>query len=95
MSALAVAAQLSQVEPESILQVSGVLEPLLQEGFDSFLRRWSFDGGHAGVPAGSDFDVGRQAGFIHEALGVGDRSLVERRDPGCERLNEVVQLGVG
>ena len=42
-------AQLSQVEAESILQVSRLLEPLLQEGFDVFLGRWSLDGGHAGV----------------------------------------------
>ncbi|HEY1520017.1 MAG TPA: hypothetical protein VGF91_26580 [Solirubrobacteraceae bacterium] len=42
MSALVVAAQLSQVEPESILQVSGVLETLLEESFDFFARRWSF-----------------------------------------------------
>jgi hypothetical protein len=65
---------------------------MLQEGFDSFLRRWSLDGGHAGVPACSYFDVGRQAGFVHEALGVGDRPLVERGDPGCECVDEIVQL---
>src|SRR6266481_8502880 len=60
ISALALEAELPQVESESILHVSRLLEPLLQEGFDSFLGRRSLDGGHAGVPAGSDFDVGRQ-----------------------------------
>src|SRR5690348_43322 len=91
-AALGVEAQLSHVESESIFGVSRLLEPLLQEGFDSFLRRWSLDGGHAGVPARSDFDVGRQAGFVYQALGVGDCPLVERGDPGCECLNEIVEL---
>src|SRR4051812_29179866 len=93
-SAIAVEAQLSEVGSESVFQVSRLLEPLVQEGFDSFLRRWALDGGHAGVPARSDFDVGRQAGFVHEALGVGDRPLVERGDPGCECVDEIVQLGI-
>jgi len=87
-------AQLSYVESESIFRVSRLLETLLQEGFDSFLRRWSLDGGHAGVPARPDFDVGRQAGFVHEVLGVRDRPLVERRDAGCECVDEIVQLGI-
>src|SRR5580704_8626385 len=95
ISALALAAQLSHVESESIFRVSGLLESLLEEGFDSFLRRWSLDGGHAGVPARSDFDVGWQAGVVHEALGVGDRPLVERGDAGCECVDETVQLGIG
>src|SRR5947207_15590451 len=87
-------AQLSYVESESIFRVSRLLEPLLQEGVDSFLRRWSLDGGHAGVPACSDFDVGRQAGLVHEALGVRDRPLVERGDAGCECVDDIVQLGI-
>jgi len=94
ISALALDAELSHGESESIFRVSRLLEPSLQEGFDSFLGRWSLDGGHAGIPAGSNLDVGRQTGFVHEALGVGDRPLVERADPGCERLDEVVRLGV-
>src|SRR3954451_7620818 len=93
-SALAIEAHLSHVESESIFRVSGLLEPVLQEGFDSFLRRRSVDGGHAGVPARSDFDVGRQAGFVDEALGVGDRPLVEGGDPGGERIDEIVQLAI-
>src|SRR4029077_7519351 len=76
-SALVLEAQLSQVEPESSLHVSRLLEPVLQERLDSFLRRWSPDRGHAGIPARSDFDVGRQAGLVHEAFGVGDRPPVE------------------
>src|SRR5689334_5593905 len=92
VSAVAIAAQLSQVEPESMLQVSRLFETLLQEGLDSFLRRWSFDGGHARVPARSDLDVGRQASFVDQPLGVCDRPLVKRGDPGCERVDEFVQL---
>src|SRR3954452_13857191 len=90
----ALSSELSHVESESIFRVSGLLEPLLQEGFDAFLRRWALDGRHAGVPARSDFDVARQAGCVHEALGVGDRSLVERGDPGRECVDEIVQLGI-
>src|SRR5260370_10925212 len=94
ISALTLEAELPQVESESILRVSRLLESLFQEDFDSSLGRRPLDGGHAGIPAGSPFDVGRQTGFIHEALGVGDRPLVERGDPGCECLDEVVQLGI-
>src|SRR3954465_10963849 len=93
-SARAMEPPLPHVEPEPMFRVSRLLEPLLQEVLDSFLRRRSLDGGHAGVPARSDLDVGRQAGFVDEALGVGDRPLVERRDPGGERVDEVVQLGI-
>src|SRR3954470_23495404 len=93
-SALAIEAHLSHVESESVLRVSGLLEPVLQEGLDSFLRRRSPDGGHAGVPARSDFDVGRQARFVDQALGVGDRPPVERGDPGCECVDEIVQLAI-
>src|SRR5882724_11387545 len=90
----ALSSELSHVESESIFRVSGLLEALLQEGFDAFLRRGSLDGGYAGVPARSDFDVGRQAGLVHEVLGVGDRPLVERSDPVCECVDETVQLGI-
>src|SRR3954447_4749125 len=60
ISAPAVEAQLSHGESESGLRVSGRLEPLLQERLDVLLRRGSLDGGHAGVPAGSDLNVGRK-----------------------------------
>src|SRR6476619_4703499 len=57
-SVSALSSELPHVKAESSLRVSGLLEPLLQEGFDAFLRRWPLDGGHAGVPARSDLDVG-------------------------------------
>ena len=69
MSALALEAELSQVESESILRVSRLLEPLLQERFDSFLGRWSLDGGHAGIPAGShSTSGGRPASFTRRLV---------------------------
>ena len=91
---LAVEAQLSHGESEPIFRVSRLLVPLRQEGFNSLLGRWSIDGRHAGIPAGSHFDVGWQAGFVHETLGVGDRPPVERGDPGCECVYELVELGI-
>src|SRR4029078_4871422 len=95
ISVPAVESQLPHGESESVLRVSRLLEPVLQEGCNSLLRRRSLDGGHAGVPAGSDFDVERQAGFVHKALGVGDGPLVERGDPSGESVDEIVQLGIG
>src|SRR4051812_2388941 len=59
-SAMAVEAQLSDGGSESLFQVSRLLESLLQQGLDVLLRGWPLDGGHAGVPARSDLDVGRQ-----------------------------------
>src|ERR1051325_7257614 len=57
ISAFAVGTELSYVEAESLFGVSGRLQPLFEEGLDSFLRGLSLDGRHAGVPAGSDLDV--------------------------------------
>ena len=51
--------QSPEVEPETILQASRFLEPLLQEIFDSFLRRWSPEGSQESIPASSDFDTVR------------------------------------
>ena len=69
--------QSPEVEPETILQVSRLLEPLLQEILDSFLRRWSPEGSQESIPASPDFDAGRPDGCIHEALGVDDGLLIE------------------
>src|SRR5690349_3285932 len=94
VSARVVEAQSADVRAESVFRVSWFLEPLLEEGLDPPLPGGSVYRGHAGVPAGSDLDVGRKAGFVHEAFGVGDRPLVEGGDAGCECADEVVQLGV-
>ena len=51
--------QSPEVEPETILQASRFLEPLLQEIIDSFLRRWSPEGSQESIPASSDFDTVR------------------------------------
>src|SRR6476646_1595702 len=87
--------ELADVESKAILGVSRLLKPLVQERLDAFLRRWSLDGRHAGVPARSDLDVGRQACIVDEALGVRDRPLVERRDSACKCVDETVELGIG
>jgi hypothetical protein len=47
---------------------------------------------HASHPAPSS-TVRRQAG-VDEALGLSDRPFVELGDPGRERFNERIQLGV-
>jgi len=61
---------LSQVVSESILGVSRFLQALLQEGFDSFLRRWSLDGGHAGRPSPALISTsgGRLASFTRRLV---------------------------
>src|SRR4051794_39223350 len=51
VSALAVEAELSHVDAESILRVATLLESLFQQGTDLLLRGRSPHGGHAGVPA--------------------------------------------
>ena len=62
--------------------VASVCSPA-PRGPDPLVGRRSRDGGHAGIPAAADLDVGRQAGFVHQAFGVGDRPLVERGDAGA------------
>src|SRR4029077_20153305 len=94
LSAPAREAELSHGESESVFRIAGLLKSLLQKHFDSLLGHWPLDGGHAGIPARSDFDVGRQVGFVHEALGVGDRPLIERSDPGCKCVHETGEFGI-
>jgi hypothetical protein len=68
--------ELPHIESQAIFCVSGLMKPLLKQGFDLALRGRPSDRGHAGIPAGSDFDVRRQAGGIHQALRVRYRPLV-------------------
>ena len=86
--------KLPQVESQPIFRISGLVKTLFQQRLYSFLRSGPHDRCKAGIPPGCDLDVGRQAGRVHETLGIGDRLLVERGDPRCECIDEIAELGI-
>src|ERR1700683_2607608 len=55
--------QLTQGPPQPILGVSRLLQPEGEQRTDIGLRGRAPGGGQEGIPARSDFDVGRQAGI--------------------------------
>src|ERR1700730_16610173 len=87
-------AKLAHVESESRFCISRLMKSLLEQSFDLALRGRTTDRSHAGLPAGGALDVFRQAGGAHEALGVGNRPLVERSDALCQRVDETVEFAV-
>src|SRR5258708_22641802 len=87
-------AESPQIESQAIFCVSGLVKALLKQSLDLALRSRPGDRGHAGVPAGSDLDVRRQAGGTDEALRVRYRPLVKRRDARCQRVDEAVKFAV-
>src|ERR1700733_13983482 len=91
---LAGLAELPDIEAEAIFGVAGPVEAPLEQRLDPALRGGPTDRGHAGIPAGGDFHVWRQACLAHQALGVGDRPFVERRDALRQLVDEAVELGV-
>src|ERR1700704_5106095 len=93
-NASASVAELPQIGSQAILYVSGPMESLLEQRLDPFRRSRSRDRGHARVPAGGDLDIRRQAGGIHEALGVCDRPFVKRGDALCQCIDEFIEFGV-
>src|ERR1700738_4569576 len=85
--------ELPHIETQAVFCVAGTMEALLEQSLDLALCCRPSDRGHASVPAGGDLDVLRQAGGTHEALGVRDRTLVERRDALRQCVDEPVELG--
>jgi hypothetical protein len=85
-------AELPHIKSQPIFCVSGPMKSLLKQSLDLALRRRPTDRGHTGAPAGGDLDVRRQAGGIHEALGVRYRPLVEQRDAVRQRVDERVEF---
>src|SRR5882672_12022852 len=74
--------ELADVVSQSILDIARPVESQLQEHPDPLLRRRPSDRREAYVPFRCDFEVRRQTRNVGETLRLGDRSLVERRDPG-------------
>src|SRR5258706_12288254 len=86
--------ELSDREPQSVLDLGWLLEASIQKCPYPLLRGWPRDRLHAGVPSGRDLDVGWQTRGVHQALRIGDRPLVERGDARRERVDEVVERSI-
>src|ERR1700733_2781983 len=87
------ARDLAQVVPESIFDISRLVESARHQGFDPVLGGRSTERSDARIPPGTEFDVRREAG-VDETLGLSDRPFIELGDPGRERLYERIQIGV-
>ena len=88
------ARDLAQVVSEPIFDIARLVEATRDQRLDPLLGCGSPERSDACIPPGAKFDVRRQAG-VDEALGLSDRPFVELGDPGRERFNERIQLGVG
>src|SRR5580704_4610510 len=88
------AADLADVETKSIFDVAGAMEATFHQRFDPLPAGRSTERSNESVPFRFDFRIGRQARDIDQALGIGDRLLVERREPHRERIDKALEFGV-
>src|SRR5579862_6648284 len=93
MAAGAGLTDLAQVVSEPIFDIPRLVEAARHQRFDPILGGRSPERSNARIPPRAELDVGWQAG-VDETLGVGDRPFVKPRDPGRERVDERVQIGV-
>src|SRR5437588_7092018 len=89
------ATETPKIGSKLVLRVTWLMKSLCHQFFDLPLRGRAADRGHAGFPTGSDLYVRRQAACIDEALGIGDRPFVERRDANRQCVDEAVEFDVG
>src|SRR3954469_1641620 len=75
------AAELADVVAEPVLNIAGAVKAAGHQRLDFGLGRGTSKGCDEGVPFRSDVSVGGQARHINQALGLGDRLLVERGNP--------------
>jgi hypothetical protein len=71
--------QLTQVEIKPGFSVARPVEANRCQGLDSVLHGGPAERSDAGIPAGADLGIRRQA-RVHQPLGVADRPLVEARE---------------
>src|SRR3954452_5034429 len=93
-AAILSAAELSDVETQSILDVAGPVEAACHQRLDPVLARGTAEGGQERVPLRPNFQIRRQARDVNETLGLSDRLLIERRNAHRERFDEPVKFGV-
>ena len=85
---------MTQVVSQPIFGIPRLVETARHQRLDPLLGGRSPERCDARIPSGAELDIRRQAG-VDEALGLSDRPFVELGDPGRERFNERIQLGVG
>src|SRR5471030_1994903 len=73
------ASEAAQIGAEAIFGLSRLVKTQFKKSLDPRLCSRPTNGGHACIPPGRDFHVWRQTG-VHQALGVGDRPLIECGD---------------
>src|SRR4051794_24165378 len=93
-AAILSAAELSDVETQSILDVAGTVEAACHQRLDPVLARGTAERGQKCIPLRPNFQICRQARDVNETLGLSDRLLVERRNAHCERFDKPVKFEV-
>jgi hypothetical protein len=84
------APNLSHKISQVIFCVTRFAKPSLQQPFDPLLCGGLCHRSNARVPPGFDFNVGRQAGNVDQALGMSECLFVERGDPGGKCVNKPI-----
>jgi hypothetical protein len=83
------------VVPETGLDVPRLVEAAVEQQAYPRLRRGPAEGSKERVPFGGDLGVRWQSVQVDQALCLRDGLFVERRDPRGERLDELIEFGVG
>src|SRR5258708_383849 len=91
---MASAAQLADVVSEARLDIARLMEATFHQGPYSRLAGRALKGGNTGVPFCCEFCIWWQGRDIYEAFGFHDGLLVERGNPGRQRVDKSVELCV-
>ena len=79
---------------QSGFDVPRFVKATLKQQLNSGLGCGTSQRGEKRIPLGRDLRIGRQTVHVDQSLRLGDRLLVERRDPRGESVNEPVEFGV-
>src|SRR5882757_9728512 len=89
-SATMLADEFSQV----IFCIAGFAKASPNQLLDPLLCGWSCHRSNARVPAGFDFDIGRQTSDVDKASGIHDCPFVEGGDSGSKRIDKSVKVSI-
>src|SRR5262249_59589990 len=88
------ATELTHVVSQPVFDVARFVEATIHQCLEPRLGSWARNRGHACLPLGSDFRIGRQACDIDQVFGLRDGLFVERSNPHRPRANELIELSL-
>src|SRR5882672_1674178 len=86
--------ELTDVIAQTVLHITGLVKSQVHQLLDPLLCGRPHDRGKTHIPLRCDFEVRWQTGHVGEALGLADRTFVERCDAGCEGLDKRIKISI-